>query len=62
MNEVPDQSIDDAAAPRTDGQQDNGTRVRINATDPERVRADTDPQSTTTQVFASEYQKVLPER
>src|SRR5688500_16555702 len=67
MNERPDPIIDDAAAPRPDdplasAEQKTATSVRINLSETEIVRADTDPQSTTTQVFANEYQKVLPER
>src|SRR5687768_11675181 len=67
MNEVSDKTNDDAAAPRSDDrrgtrEQDTAASVRLNLSETEVVRADTDPQSTTTQVFASEYQKVLPER
>src|SRR5687768_4583923 len=60
MNENPDQTNADVADPRPD--EEKRTTVRIDRSETERVRADTDPQSTTTQVFASEYQKVLPDR
>jgi eukaryotic-like serine/threonine-protein kinase len=62
MNEPPDQMNDGAPDlgfddGRVGDEQDNGADARSN-----RVRVDTDPPSTTTQAFASEYQKILPER
>ena len=67
MNEAPDQTNEGAADPGLDdrlgtSEQDRGTSVRINLGETETVRADTDPQSTTTQVFSTDYQQVLPER
>ena len=65
MNEAPDQT-NDGAARKDDrlesSEQDSPTSVRIKRGETERVGADTDPQSATTQVHPGEYQKVLPER
>src|SRR5688572_26801733 len=64
MKEASDQPNDGAADSRLDDhlEKDQGTTVGINVGETERVGADTDPQSATTQVLPGEYQKVLPER
>jgi len=67
MNEPPDDRNEGAERRWTHdrldrSEQDTATSVRINVGETEGVRADTDPESATTQVFANEYQKVLSER
>jgi serine/threonine-protein kinase len=66
MNEPPDQTNDGAGLGLNDrletSDQDEVTSVGINLGETERGRADTDPRSTTTQAFAGECQKFLPER
>ena len=67
MNESLDPNIDDGGDTRSGDplgtdDQESPTSAKIDPTETEMARADTDPQSSTTQVFASEYQKVLPER
>lgn len=67
MNESPDPIIDGSADPRSNDRletadQDAVTSLPIDRAETEEIRADTDPQSATTQFFAGDYQKVLPER
>ena len=67
MNESPDPITDGSADPRSDDRvetsdQDEATSLPIDHLETEEIRADTDPQSATTQFFAGDYQSVLPER
>lgn len=67
MNEAPDQTNDGAVGTRMDdrlesSEQDNRRSVRINPGETDPVGADTDPQSSKTQVFSTDYQKVVPDR
>ncbi len=61
MNDALDRTNDDAPEPRR-AEELAAKSVRINPGETETVGAHTDPQSTTTQVFPTDYQKVLPER
>ncbi|PYS99164.1 MAG: hypothetical protein DMF63_13945 [Acidobacteria bacterium] len=64
MNEPPDRMKDGAAGLWLDDGPSNAERdkARIDLAETERILTDTDPQSATTQVFTSNFQKVLSER